>query len=139
MVYQQSLFIGRALIWNYVPSISITSKKISKHSKPSFDTICNQISLIKCNVFFFLALIHKDDNVNKFPLSFFSHSTHVATFKCHSLQRGAPNFLRDVSLFSVGGGGGGRRATILGGRLIIFFPLVCGSVTIFLRFFRGGS
>ena len=120
MVYQQSLFIGRALIWNYVPSISITSKKISKHSKPSFDTICNQISLIKCNVFFFLALIHKDDNVNKFPLSFFSHSTHVATFKCHSLQRGAPNFLRDVSLFSVGGGGG-EEGHYFGGEAHNFF------------------
>ena len=47
--------------------------------------------------------------------------------------------LRDVSLFSGGGGGGGERATILGGRVIIFFPLVWGRVTIFSRFFRGGS
>ena len=42
--------------------------------------------------------------------------------------------IRDVSLFS-----GGGRATIFAGRVIIFFPLVCGRVTIFSRFFRGGS
>ena len=36
-----------------------------------------------------------------------------------------------MSLFS-----GGGRATILGGRVIIFFPLVWGRVTIFSRFFR---
>ena len=39
-----------------------------------------------------------------------------------------------MSLFS-----GGGRATILGGRVIIFFPLVWGRDTIFSRFLRGGS
>ena len=38
--------------------------------------------------------------------------------------------IRNVSLFS-----GGGRATILGGRVIIFFPLVWGRVTIFFKVF----
>ena len=85
-----------------------------------FDT-CKQ-----CHFSLILKSVIKPMDLLYFAFQFYLN-LRIAAFVSHSLSLGTCHYLA------------GGRATILGGRVIIFFPLVWGRVSIFSRFFRGGS